>query len=217
MASMGMLIGVGVVLVLSIVVFAVMMRNRPRSRPAADAPPQGAATASAPASQPATAASGPHQPATAAPGPHQPATAPKPRQAATLSMLPQVAATSPNASASELKMVSCEVDGKLHGAMPPFGRLVVEDGGFAFEAASRVVALSGALASGDGASTMQSVGNIEMGKFRYDIALTQVAATAFEGGHKAVIEAEGRRYVFEGFGPSAKLLHDWLRGRGLQG
>ena len=114
-------------------------------------------------------------------------------------------------------MVSCEVDGKLHGAMPPFGRLLAEDATIAFEASSRVVALSGNLASGDGVSTMQSVGNIEMGKFRYEFNVTAVSASEFEGAQKAIIEADGRRYVFEGLGPSAKLLHDWLRGHGLQG
>jgi hypothetical protein len=117
---------------------------------------------------------------------------------------------------AELKMVSCEVDGKLHGAMPPFGKLTCDGQMLTFDAVSRVVALSGALASGDGASTMQSMGSIEMGKFRYELPLGEVAAVAYDGTRQAQLTCGGKTYAFEGLGPSAKLLHSWLAGHGIK-
>ena len=61
-------------------------------------------------------------------------------------------------------MVSCTVDGAVHGAMPPFGKLKVDGDLFVFEAASRVQAASAAgLDSGEHASTIQSLGTVELG------------------------------------------------------
>lgn len=117
--------------------------------------------------------------------------------------------------AAELKKVSCTVGHGVHGAMPPFGLLRASEQGLVFEASSRVMAASTAgLASGDGASTMQSVGSVEMGQFRFEVPradLQRVEST----GAKVVFHTAEETYTFEGIGPAAQQLQPWLRDHGF--
>jgi hypothetical protein len=119
------------------------------------------------------------------------------------------------APAPELKLVSCTVGHGVHGAMPPFGRLRSSDQGLVFEASSRVMAASTAgFASGDGASTMQSVGSVEMGQFRFDVPRADIQGIDIEG-PKVVIRTSAETFSFEGIGSSGKQLLPWLRDHGF--
>lgn len=118
------------------------------------------------------------------------------------------------APAPELKLVSCTVGHGVHGAMPPFGRLRTSEQGLVFEASSRVLAASTAgFASGDGASTMQSLGSVEMGQFRFDVPRADVQALE-AAGSKVVVRTGTETYTFEGLGASAKQLVPWFRDHG---
>ncbi len=119
-----------------------------------------------------------------------------------------------SAPAPELKMVSCTVGHGVHGAMPPFGRLQSSEQGLVFEASSRVMAASNAgFAMGDDASTMQSVGSVEMGQFHFDVARADLQRVE-SNGTKVVFQTSQETYTFEGIGPTAKLLQPWLRDHG---
>lgn len=118
------------------------------------------------------------------------------------------------APAPELKMVSCTVDNGVHGAMPPFGRLRAIDTGLVFEATSRVMAATGeGFATGEGATTMQSVGSVEMGKYRFDVARAEVRSVVAEG-KRVTVKTTGKTYLFEGIGPTAKQIVPWLHDHG---
>jgi hypothetical protein len=117
--------------------------------------------------------------------------------------------------ADDLKMVCCQVGGAMHGAMPPFGKLHVTPTGLLFEATSRVISKAGdALDSSDGATTMQSLGSMEMGQYRFEIARSATQRVEFKGG-KATLYVDGEVYMLEGLGPSGGVLGDWLRGNGF--
>lgn len=118
------------------------------------------------------------------------------------------------APAPELKMVSCTVGNGVHGAMPPFGRLRAIETGIVFEASSRVMAATAAgFDSGDGASTMQSLGSVEMGQYRFDVLRAEVQELS-AAGPRVTVRTSGETYIFEGVGPTARQLQPWLRDHG---
>ena len=103
----------------------------------------------------------------------------------------------------------------MHGAMPPFGKLHVTPDGLLFEATSRVISKAGdALDSSDGATTMQSLGSIEMGQFRFEIQRSATQKVQFLG-NKATLFVDDAVYVLEGLGPSARTLAGWLQANGF--
>lgn len=120
----------------------------------------------------------------------------------------------PTAPALELKMVSCTVGNGVHGAMPPFGRLRAIDTGLVFEASSRVMAATNAgFDSGDSASTMQSLGSVEMGQYRFDVVRAEVQALS-AAGPRVTMRTGSETYTFEGIGPTARQLQPWLKDHG---
>ena len=103
----------------------------------------------------------------------------------------------------------------MHGAMPPFGKLLATPAGLVFEAGSRVVSAAGDhLDDSDGATTMQSLGSMEMGAFRFEIPRGATQKVEFHGA-RAILHVDGITYVLEGLGPSAKTLALWLQGNGF--
>jgi hypothetical protein len=125
-----------------------------------------------------------------------------------------VAATPLNA-AEDLKMICCQVGGAMHGAMPPFGKLHLTDTGLLFEATSRVISKAGdALDSSDGATTMQSLGSMEMGQYRFVIPRSATQKVQFQGA-KATLYVDDDVYTLEGLGPSAGTLASWLQANGF--
>ena len=146
--------------------------------------------------------------------PPSPATI-RPAEAAPAAPAPPAAAPADSSAPSpDLTGVSCAADGAVHGALPPFGRLAFAEETLAYEAGTRVVAKDGGLDSGDGASTMQSLGTIERGNYRYTIARADLESVDVAG-HRVTVNAGGRSYVFEGIGPSATKLGAWLRSHGV--
>jgi len=114
----------------------------------------------------------------------------------------------------ELKAVSCETAGAVHGAMPPFGSLRVDGDTLRYQAGTRLVAMAGGgLASGDGASTMQSLGSVERGDYQFAIARAEIRSVTLAGS-SATVEA-GTTFRFEGLGASGGQLAPWLRGHGF--
>ncbi len=103
----------------------------------------------------------------------------------------------------------------MHGAMPPFGKLRLTPDGLLFEATSRVTSKAGdALDSSDGATTMQSLGSMEMGQFRFEIPRSATQKVQFQGA-KATLYVDDAVYVLEGLGPSAGTLAGWLQANGF--
>ena len=122
------------------------------------------------------------------PKPAQPAT--EPVRIATGSTRAAAAPVAVN-PAQDLKMICCQVQGAMHGAMPPFGKLQVTPQGLLFEATSRVISKAGdALDSSDGATTMQSLGSMEMGQYRFEIARSATQRVEFKG-NKATLYVDG--------------------------
>ena len=156
-------------------------------------------------------ASAPPPPAPVAPTPTpKPAT---PRPAAARSRAPSVVvAANP---AEDLKMICCQVHGAMHGAMPPFGKLLVTATGLLFEASSRVISKAGdALDSSDGATTMQSLGSMEMGQFSFEIPRSATQKVEFSGS-KATLWVDDNVFVLEGLGPTAGTIAGWLQANGF--
>ncbi len=130
--------------------------------------------------------------------------------------VPAAAVQAPAPVASELKPVNCLTKGSMHGAMPPFGKLSLDAGALIFEATTRIVAgtTSGLAADDDGASTMQSIGSMESGSFRFEIQPDRVKTVAFDG-KRAIVTTQDQVYVFEGLGVSSKQLKPWLEAQGF--
>ncbi|MSQ81379.1 MAG: hypothetical protein EXR77_00440 [Myxococcales bacterium] len=113
-----------------------------------------------------------------------------------------------------LDKVSCTFNTALHGAMPPFGKLSFSGGVVLFEASSRVVTKAGGLGE-DGSSTLQSLGAIEMGKFRFEIEAATVQRIDF-GPKSATVHADSGTYLFEGLATCGPLLKPWFGSHGLE-
>ncbi len=144
--------------------------------------------------------------------PAEPQTA-LPRPATTRTRAPAV--VTPLNAAEDLKMICCQIHGAVHGAMPPFGKLHVTPTGLLFEATSRVISKAGdALDSSDGATTMQSLGSMEMGQYRFEIPRSATQKIQFQGA-KATLWVDEDIYVLEGLGPSAGTLAGWLQANGF--
>ncbi len=115
--------------------------------------------------------------------------------------------------AATFERVSCNLAGAVHGAMPPFGKLTVADDVLIFEATSRVVTKTGALAD-DGSATLQSLGSVEMGKFRFEWPLTAISGVEFQS-QTATLHCDGQTYHIEGLGGHGAGLQGWLAGHGV--
>ncbi len=103
----------------------------------------------------------------------------------------------------------------MHGAMPPFGKLHLTESGLTFEATSRVTSKAGdALDSSDGATTMQSLGSMEMGQYRFEIPRSATQKVQFQGA-KATLYVDDVVFTLEGLGPSAGTLAGWLQANGF--
>lgn len=104
----------------------------------------------------------------------------------------------------------------MHGAMPPFGKLSIEVGALIFDATTRIVAgtSSGLASDDDGASTMQSIGSMESGKFHFEIQPDHVKTVTFEG-KRATVTTHDQAYVFEGLGACSAQLKPWLEAQGF--
>lgn len=185
-AMMSIPLAIAVVVTVAIVAIVVLvLRSRQAPPPAASAPP---APTPAPAARVSGAQSAAARPASGAVG---------------------------AAIAGDLRMVCCQVRGAMHGAMPPFGKLSTTPTGLVFEANSRVISAAGdAIDSSDGATTMQSLGTMEMGQFRFEIPRAATQRVEFSG-NKAKLFVDRDTFVLEGLGPSAKQLSAWLQGNGF--
>lgn len=203
------LAGLALVIALAVVVILIAMRKKTAS-PAAHAPVS--PTASAPVSPPASAPVSP--PASATAGRATLAAATRPVSAPA----PIAAAAKPAPAVGELPAVldkvSCTFNTALHGAMPPFGKLSFSGGVVLFEASSRVVTKAGGLGE-DGSSTLQSLGAIEMGKFRFEIEAATVQRIDF-GPKSATVHADSGTYLFEGLATCGPLLKPWFGSHGLE-
>lgn len=109
--------------------------------------------------------------------------------------------------------VSCTFGNGVHGAMPPFGKLSNVNGVLVFEAASRVVTKASALGS-DGSATLQSLGAVERGAYRFDIPLDTIQRLDFQGSI-ASIHCDAGQFEFEALGNAGPKLKAWLQAQGL--
>jgi len=109
--------------------------------------------------------------------------------------------------------VSCNLAGAVHGAMPPFGKLTMAGDVLIFEATSRVVTKTGALAD-DGSATLQSLGSVEMGQFRFDWPLAAITSLEFHS-QTATLQHDGHTYQIEGLGGHGAALRGWLVAQGV--
>lgn len=185
-------------LAIAVAVGLLVMRKKAASA-AADDPAQAAA--------PPVTASAPTRAAAIPPAPAAPAPAPVARPPVTVP--PVQEATAP----AVLDKVSCTFNSAVHGAMPPFGKLSSADGVVLFEATSRVVTKAGGLGE-DGSSTLQSLGAIEMGRFRFEIATSSVQRVDFAT-NRATVHADSGVYQFEGLASCGPQIKPWFGAQGL--
>ncbi len=162
--------------------------------------------ASAPVDDPARAAA---SPVTASAPTRAAAIPPAPAVRPPVAVPPVQEATAP----AVLDKVSCTFNSAVHGAMPPFGRLSSADGVVLFEATSRVVTKAGGLGE-DGSSTLQSLGAIEMGRFRFEIATNSVQRVDFAA-NRATVHADSGVYQFEGLASCGPQIKPWFGAQGL--
>ncbi len=186
---------VAVALAIAVAIGVVAMRKKASAEPARDPAP-------APAPAPAAAPVVSRPPSGPAPVPAAPTARP--------AVVPIVPAVTP---ATVLDKVSCTFNSAVHGAMPPFGKLSCADGVVLFEASSRVVTKAGGLGE-DGSSTLQSLGAIEMGRFRFEIAANTVQRVDFSP-NRATVHADSGVYQFEGLANCGPQLRPWFGAQGL--
>ena len=122
--------------------------------------------------------------------------------------LPETAAPS-----GPYERVSCSTANGVHGAMPPFGTLSCAGGVLVFEATSRVVTKASAVGS-DGSATLQSLGAVERGTYRFEIPLDTVQRADMKGG-TASVYCDGGLFEFEALGNAGPKLRAWLAAQGL--
>lgn len=227
-----MVIAIAVVLVIAVIaVVAIVLQSRkqttqslgstpPAAGPAVGTPAiQGAPGAVSRAAAAPSGVQRPHRPLS------EPASLPTPARAVRPSGITRETRTPtapPGQSSSnlpplggEVRGICCQVHGSMHGAMPPFGKLFATPAGLVFEATSRVIsAAGGGLDDSDGATTMQSLGTMEMGTFRFEIPRDATQKVVFQGA-RATLSVDGTEYVLEGLGPAGKTLALWLQGNGF--
>ncbi|MBI5610215.1 MAG: hypothetical protein HY902_15165 [Deltaproteobacteria bacterium] len=115
--------------------------------------------------------------------------------------------------AATFDRVSCNLGGAVHGAMPPFGKLSMDGDVLIFEATSRVVTKTGALAD-DGSATLQSLGSVEMGQFRFEWPRASITGVEFHS-QTATLHCDGHTYQIEGLGGHGAALKGWLVAQGV--
>lgn len=125
------------------------------------------------------------------------------------------AAAAPAASSvpGTVERVSCNYEGAVHGAMPPFGTLSWTGTAIVFEAKSRIVAKAGTLGDDD-SSTLQSLGAVEMGRYRFEIEKATIQRVDFSL-NTAVLHADDAVYTVEALGGGGPKLKAWLVDKGL--
>ncbi len=128
------------------------------------------------------------------------------------------AAQDPGAEAA-LDRITLEIKGMVYGAVPPFGRLEVQDGVVTFTAQSRVVgADDGGIATGDAASTIQSLGTMEFGEFSHTYDPTKVTELDVGDGEPETalqLTVDGDTHRMVGLGGRNVELASWLKARGI--
>jgi hypothetical protein len=116
-----------------------------------------------------------------------------------------------------VERIMLDADGAVFGAVPPFGSLRIEDDNLVFTAVSRIVSATGSgLFDGDGSSTMQSMGSMESGDYRYEIPLRDDGDTNCKLDDDAVvIVVGGKAHRFIPLGGGKATLHAFLRNAGF--
>lgn len=96
----------------------------------------------------------------------------------------------PPARAAPIGRVMLERKGLVLGAVPPYGTLEIDSEGRArFAAATKIVgATASSLLGGDGGSTMQSLGTMEMGAFEERFSVRGADVRMDEAGHGVWVE-----------------------------
>lgn len=129
---------------------------------------------------------------------------------------PTAAAPAPATKTDAFERVTLEQDGTVYGAVPPFGVFTREGDIAVFTAKSRVVAADNAgIATGDGASTIQSLGSMEFGEFRHTFTPAQVAAldTGDNTPESALLISDDEHtFRLVGLGGRGGELAVWLKG-----
>ena len=138
--------------------------------------------------------------------------------AAPVAAIPTAAAPPPAVVDGPFERVTLEVQGTVYGAVPPFGQFDDAADGVVFTAQSRVVAADdGGMATGDGASTIQSLGTMEFGEFRYTFTADDVKALDVGDGEPETalhLNHDGKTHRLVGLGGRGVELATWLRDHG---
>lgn len=132
-----------------------------------------------------------------------------PAKAPVVMELPETAAPS-----GPYERVSCSTSLGVHGAMPPFGTLSFAGGILVFEATSRVVTKASAVGS-DGSATLQSLGAVERGSYRFEIPIDTVQRIDMKGSTASVFCDDGQ-FEFQALGNAGPKLRAWLTAQGLE-
>ncbi len=135
--------------------------------------------------------------------------------AAPVAAVPTAAAPPPPVVDGPFERVTLELQGTVYGAVPPFGQFDKTDDGVVFTAQSRVVAADdGGMATGDGASTIQSLGTMEFGEFRYAFTAEEVGALDTGDGEPETalhLNHDGKAHRLVGLGGRGAELAAWLK------
>lgn len=142
-----------------------------------------------------------------------PATPSAPASSAAAPAAPAAPAV-PAAPIGPYERVSCTHGNGVHGAMPPFGKLSNVNGVLVFEAVTRVVTKASALGS-DGSATLQSLGAVERGAYRFDIPLETIQRLDFRGS-VASLYCDAGQFEFEALGNAGPQFKAWLQAQGLE-
>ncbi len=200
-----MTIGIAVMIAVCLVVaLVVVLKWRGKPADAADQAPAGSAKSAG--TDPSLAGS--TVPARSA-APAQAPAAPPAVKAPVALQLPDVAAPT-----GSYQRVSCSTQNGVHGAMPPFGTLSCTDGVLVFEATSRVVTKASAV-GGDGSATLQSLGAVERGNYRFEITMDTVQRIDMKGS-TAAVHCDAGLFEFEALGNAGPNLRAWLVAQGLE-
>lgn len=140
-----------------------------------------------------------------------PAVAPAAAPAVAPAHAPSAASAAP---VGPYERVSCTFGNGVHGAMPPFGKLSNLNGVLVFEAVSRVVTKASALGS-DGSATLQSLGAVERGQYRFEIPLDTIQRLDFQGSVASLYCDDGQ-FEFEALGNAGPQFKAWLQAQGLE-
>jgi hypothetical protein len=127
-------------------------------------------------------------------------------------------APAPQAAASAtVERVMIDVDGAVFGAVPPFGKLWREGDALVFEAQTRIVSATGSgIFDGDGSSTMQSMGTMETGSYRFELPCGADASTTCRADDDSfVLDVDGKTHRITPVGATRDALAAFLRAQGL--